>query len=415
MGRWDPGGKTDSVVWEGTKKYFAPGALISCVAISLAMWILKPIPQGYHYEYAFMLSADLTAIWLLYRASPQTFFKPAVLALIMLCGRGLGFKNLSAAKPKAEIVRYYQTVFDALENGKNPYTAGTIFHITESNKPVAGNFNYPPLEIYPYYLASRIAGTWSITVLTITILLIQALCCLVLVLMFPRIRLIYLLPFFPILLMGEVKTGPAMTLLLTALTVLAIKRNREKPRRILRYLIAVLFGLGLMTKFLVIPLMAAYYWHRFDAKRLRSLIDIAVDVSIALATAVLIMAPFGVANVFKNTILFNLILKDRAVLATFFPNVLSGPLTWLGLQGLYSIAAIAILAMAILAAPKLSLFTAMLTAAYVFLFVAATPEPQFVPLLLFLVLAVRCMAIEERGGFPKVLKRPRTFVVDMAS
>jgi len=410
-----PRGKTDKVVCEGMKKYFAPVGLISCVVISLVMWILKPIPNGYHYEYAFMLSVDLTAIWLLYRASPRTFFKPAVLAFIMLCGLGLGFTNLSAVKPKAEIVRYYQTVFDALENGKNPYTAGTIFHITESNRPVAGNFNYPPLEIYPYYLASRIAGTWNITVLTITILLLQAFCCLVLVLMFPRIRLIYLLPFFPILLMGEVKTGPAMTLLLTALTVLAIKKNREKPRRILRYLIAVLFGLGLMTKFLVIPLMAAYYWHKFDAKRLRSLIDIAVDVSIALATAVLVMAPFGVANVFKNTILFNLVLKDRAVLATFFPNVLSGPLTWLGLQGLYAIAAIAILAMAILAAPKLNLFAAMLTAAYVFLFVAATPEPQFVPLLLFLVLAVRCMAVEERGVFPQVLKQPPTFVMGMAS
>lgn len=390
---------------EALKKYLVPGTLVFCVVISLVMGILKPIPHAHRYDYALLLSAALTAIWLLYTASPQTFFKPWVLVLVMFCGLGLGIKNLSSIKQTAEIVPHYQTVFDALENGKNPYTVGTIFHRIESRGPGHGNFNYPPLEIYPYYVASRIAGTWNTTVLTITILLIQALCCLALVLMFPRIRPIYLLPFVPMLLMGEVKTGSAMTFLLTALTVWAIKKNREDPRRLHRYMIAVLFGLALMTKFLAIPLMAAYYWHRFDSKNLRSLIDIAVDVSIALTTAALVMAPFGVANVLKNTLLFNLSLKERAVLTVFTPNVLSGPLTLLGLQVLYPIAAVAILAASILAAPKLSLFSAMLAATYVFLFVAPIPEPQFVPLILFLVLVARCAAVEEgRTLLPDVLK-----------
>ncbi len=380
--------------------------LIICMAISLVMLVLKPVPHGYHYEYALLLSVALAAIWLLYAASPGTFFKKGVLVFVMICGLGLGVVNACLLTSKAEIIRTYATVFDALESGKNPYTAGTIFHEIEISGPVYGNFNYPPLEIYPFYLASRIAGTWNLTVLTLTILLIQALCCLVLVRMFPRIRLIYLLPFLPVILLGEIRATAAMTILLVAMIIGQIKKDREKPGGIHRYVIAVLFGLGLTTKFLIIPLMAAYYWQKFDSRNLRSLLDIAVDVSIALATAVLVMMPFGVANVLKNTILFNLVLRDRAALTTFYPNVLSGPFAWFGLSGLYSVAAVAILALSILAAPRLSLFSAMLTAAYVFLFVAPTPEPQFLPLLLFLAVAARCMMIEEQGPILPAVWKP---------
>jgi hypothetical protein len=379
------------------------GALVACLTVSLALLVLKPVPGGLHYEYAVLLALAMTAIWLLYAASTRTFFKTGVLVFVGLCGLSLGIVNLSVLDPSSEIVLTYRTVFDTLESGKNPYTAGTIFHTIESSGPVPGNFNYPPLEIYPYYLAYRIAGTWNLTVLTVTILFIQALCCLILLRMFPGIRPVYLLPFLPVILLGEVKTNVALTLLLTALILWMIKRDLEAPRSLHRYLIAVLFGLGLMTKFMVLPLMAAYYWHRFDPKDLRSLGRIAVDVSIAVATSVLVMAPFGVMAVLKNTLLFNLILKDRAALTTFYPNIISGPFAWLGLQDLYSVAAVVVLGLAVLAAPRLGLFPAMLAAAYVFLIVAPTPEPQFLPVLLFLVVVARGLAVEAeardgRGG-----------------
>ena len=375
-------------------KRLALAALIVCVAISLAMLVLKPVPGGRHYEYALLLSLALTAIAFLYAARPRTFFKKGTLAFVAICGLGLGAVNLSVLCSRSELVKCYGTVFDALESGKNPYTSGTIYHEIESSGTVSGNFNYPPLEIYPYYLAYRIAGTWNIAVLTVAMLLIQAFCGFVLFRMFPRIRPVFLLPFVPMILLGEVKTAVAMTLLLASLIFWAIKSDTEKPRAFHRYLIAVLFGLGLTTKFLIIPLMAAYYGHAFDPKDRRSLVRIGVDVLIALATAVLVMAPYGVMNVLKNTILFNLVLRDRAVLTTFYPNILSGPLAWLGLQALYPLAAVAILALSILAAPKLRLFSAMLAAAYVFLIVAATPEPQFLPVLLFLVVVDQCMRIE---------------------
>lgn len=370
------------------------GALIACVAVSLVMLALEPVPGGRHYEYALLLSLALTAIWFLHAASPRIFFGKGVLAVVLLCGLVLGAVNLSVISSDSEIIRTYRTVFDALEAGKNPYTAGTIFHEIESRGPVLGNFNYPPLEIFPYYLAYRIAGTWNITVLTVTMLLIHMLCCGILLRMFPRIRPVLLLPFMPMILLGEIKTTVALTLLATCLILWTIKKDAEAPRTLHGYVIAVLFGLGLMTKFLILPLMAAYYAHKLDAKDVRSLARTGVEVAIALGTAVIVMAPFGVIEVLKNTVLFNIVLEDRAALTTFYPNILSGPLAWLGLQGLFPIAASAILALSILAARKLGLLSAMLTASYVFLFVASTPEPQFLPVLFFLVVVAQGMALE---------------------
>ena len=378
-------------------KRLALGALIGCVAISVVMLILKPVPGGRHYEYALLQSLALVAIGLLATAAPRTFFGKEVLLSVMLCGLVLGAINVMVLSSRSEIVGTYRTVFDALDSGKNPYTAGTIHHEIEGVGPVLGNFNYPPLEIYPYYLAYRVAGTWNITVLTVTILLIQALCCLILFLTFPRVRPAYLLAFVPMILLGELKTNVAMTMLVTALILWMIKRDTERPREIHGPAIAILFGLGLMTKFMILPLMAAYYWHHFDSKDIRSLAGIAVDVFVAVATAVLVMAPFGVVAVLKNTLLFNVVLEDRAALTTFYPNVLSGPLAWLGLQAFYPVAAAVLLGLAILSAPRLSLFTAMVAASCVFLIVAPTPEPQFLSPLLLLVVAARCMEIENRG------------------
>jgi len=379
------------------KKRVALGALIAAVAVSVLMLVLEPVPGGRHYEYALLQSLALVAIGLLYTAAPRTFFGKEVLLSVMLCGLVMGAINLMVLSPKSEIVQTYRTVFEAIESGANPYTSGTIHHEIEDVGTVLGNFNYPPLEIYPYYLAYRIAGTWNIAVLTVTILLIQALCCVILFLAFPHVPPVYLLAFVPMILLGELKTNVAMTLLVTALVLWMIKRDAEKPREIHGPVIAILFGLGLMTKFLVLPLMAAYYAHQFDAKDHRSIAGIVVDVFVAVASAVLVMAPFGIINVIKSTLLFNVVLEDRAVMTTFYPNVLSGPLAWIGLQALYPIAAGVLLGLAVLSAPRLGLFTAMVTASIVFLVVAPTPEPQFISPLLFLVVVARCMEQGNEG------------------
>jgi hypothetical protein len=341
--------------------------LIASVAVSIVLAILKPVPGGRHYEYALILTASLTVIWLLYTARPRTFFSKGVMAFVLFAGLTLGTVNLLVIKTDSEIVRAYKSVFDALDAGKNPYTSGTIYHEIEGQRPVYGNFNYPPPEIYPYYLAYRIAGTWNITVLAAAMIVIQALVIAILFLMFPRIRPARLWPFVPMILLGEVKTTVALTLLATAAVLWTYKKDREKPRPIHRYAIAVLFGLGSMTKFLIVPLTLAYYGHQLARKNRRSLVEIAVDMGIAVATALLVMAPFGVVNVLKNTALFNIVLKDRAVLTTFYPNVISGPLAWIGWGSLFPFAAFVIFALAILASSKLDKLTAMMIAANVFM------------------------------------------------
>jgi hypothetical protein len=365
------------------------------------MAILKPIPNGHLYGLSVKLSLSLAALWLLYAARPDWPFKKGVLAAVLLAGLVLGVSNLRAVRSDSEIVRVYESVFKTIDSGRNPYASRSIFHLGEHGQPVYGNFNYPPMEIYPYLLASRLAGTWNAAVLTAVMLVLQALCCLIFMRMFPAIRPVYLLPYFLVFLVGEIRTNPSMTFLVMAAILWLVREDRKKPRKAFRYLIAVLFGIGLMTKFLIIPLMAAYYWHQFEPKKLRSLGAIARDCGIALATAVAIMAPFGVAAVFKNTVLFNLVLKDRAALTTFYPNVLSGPTSWLGLGSLYPVAAIAMLGLSVLAAPRLSLFSAMLAASYTFLLVAPTPESQFLPLIIYLVLTARCQAFEAQGAGPR--------------
>jgi hypothetical protein len=160
-----------------------------------------------------------------------------------------------------------------------------------------------------------------------------------------------------------------------------------------------------MTKFLIVPLALACFWHKFDRKNLRSLGTIAVDLGIAAATVLLVMAPFGIVDVFKNTALFNIVLEDRAALTTFYPNVLSGPLAWIGWGSLFPFAAFALLILAVLAAPKLDRLTAMMVAAIVFNIVATTPEAQFLPVLVLIAVVAQGTAVEAaaREGPDKAL------------
>ena len=390
------------------KKLIVPGTLLLSVLISIAMGVLKPVPHGHRYDLAIQLTIALALIWLLYKTPLDVIFKRGVLALIFVAGLGWGILNVSSIDPGSEIVGYYGTVFEAIDSGRNPYACGTIFHRAEDGNAVYGNFNYPPAEIYPYYLAYRVAGRWNSTVLTGVMILMNGLACLILLRTFPRVGALNLEAFFPIFLAGEIKTNPSLTFLVTAILVGLIVREIKKPGRSRPYLIAIVFGIGLMTKFLILPLMAAFYWNTFRPKEPATLAPILRGGAIALATSALIMAPFGIMAVLKNTFFFNLILGHRSALTTFYPNVLSGPLSALGLGPVYPVAAVAVVALTVLAAPRLGLFAAMLTAAFAFLLAAPTPEPQYLPIVLYLALASRCLEIagSPAGGFSAPARLP---------
>lgn len=389
------------------KDYLALAALLFSILVSLLMVIAKPVDHGHFHGMALKLSAILAGIWYVYRFQPRLVFTKGMRIFVLVVALGFGIGGFIALNPDAEIVHTYASVFQAMRDGQNPYTSGTIFHRKEFDQPVLEDFNYPPLEIYPYYLLYRATGTWNIWILTFFKLALYALAGLLFLWTFPGIKRKFLLPFLPLFLFLEVQQNPTLALLFTALILLAVGKAGENPGWGSRCLIAVLFGVGLMTKFLIIPLMAAYYWHRFDPKRLRSLLEIAVEGGIALGTAALIMAPFGVAAVFKETILFNLVLKERALYTAFYPNVLSGLFSWTGLEELYPFVALAILGLSILAAPKLRLHSAMLLAAMTFLLVAPTPRSQFTPLVVYLALVGMLANFVRRGEVrPDAVRAP---------
>lgn len=380
---------------KATRKGLVPAALLLCLAVSIALFFLKPVPHGHRYGLAVELSLALILIWGLCRMPRRLLCRKGVLAAIFLVGLAWGVREVAAIDPRAEIVDVYRTVFEALDSGRDPYTCGTIFHRDERGLPAYGNFNYPPAEIGPYYLAYRILGRWDSGVLTGVMLALNAACCLILLATFPGAPAASLAAFFPIFLAGEIKTNPSMTFLVTAILIWLMARERARPAKVRPVLIAAVFGIGLMTKFLIMPIMAAYYWHRFDRKRPASLGPIAAGGAVAAAAAAAVMAPFGIMAVVRNTILFNLNLDERAALTTFYPNVLSGPLNALGLQGIYPFAAAAAVSAAVLAAPRLRLFPAILTACFVFLLAAPTPEPQYLPILVYLAVASRWLATED--------------------
>jgi hypothetical protein len=385
------------------KDYLVPAGLGLAVAASLAMAALQPVPHGHRYDLAIQLTVGLSLIAILTRVAPKRALGRGLLLAVFVAGLGLGTLDLFTFGRNAEIVAEYGSVFEALDSGRNPYTAGTVFHRDETGRAAYGNFNYPPAEIYPYYLAYKILGRWDTGVLTGVIILLNALACAMLVLTFPNIRTAELAAFFPLFLFGEIQTNPSLAFLLTAVILWLVLREQRRPTRSGPWIIAAVFGVGLTTKFLIVPLMAAYYWKALGARKRASLGPVIGQVSLALGTGALIMAPFGLAAVLENTVLFNLVLKQRSALTTFYPNVLSGPMSALGWGSAYPAVAVLALGAAILAAPRLRLFPALLTAVFVFLLAAPTPEPQFLPIVLYLALAAR---FAEREGRGLVMKSP---------
>jgi hypothetical protein len=380
------------------KKVLGPAALALCLVIALAMAALKPVPNGHRYDLAVQLTLGLCLLALFAGAPARRAFSRGVRTAVFIAGIGLGALNLASIGPDAEIVAYYRTAFAAMDAGANPYTAGTIWHLGEGGTTVYGNFNYPPGELIPYYLAYRVAGHWDRAVLVSVMILMNGLCCVLLILAFPTVPAVKMAAFFPLFLLGEIRATPSIAFLAVAVLVWLLVREERRPSRAGPYLIALAFGIGATAKFLVWPLMGAYYWHRLVRPEPGRRGPVIAGGALALGTSALIMAPFGIGAVVRNVLFFNVELKERAALTTFYPNVVSGPLEALGLGSVFAVAAVAVAGGAILAAPRFRLFPALLLAAFAFLLAAPTPEPQFLPAVLYLAVAYQGRRLEEDAG-----------------
>ncbi|MDD8020438.1 MAG: hypothetical protein PHU81_04520 [Acidobacteriota bacterium] len=378
---------------EKITRRFVPAVLILCVLFALFLFITRPIPHGHHYDLALKLSLELFLIWCLYSLSPRYLNHRLLLSLILIAGLGLGYYQLFLPKNAPEVTETYKSVFQDLEEGRNPYVSGRIYHRNENDEVVYQNFNYPPLELYPYWLFYRLFKVWDASSLGLFLIFIQLLSAVILVLTFRRVCPWYLLAFLPLLVFSEVIVTPAMNMLLVSIFMSLLYRQKKKPTTANRLLLALVIGLGLDAKFFFIPLAATYFYWRLEFKDYKSWLKIGAEGLLSLSVALVLMLPFGPLNVIKNTIFFNLNLGERNIYTTFFPNILSGFFYLIGQPGLYPAGAILILLLVILFSRKISLCSALLLSSLTFLLVAPTPETQYFGTLLLLSLAAKMIKI----------------------
>ncbi len=375
------------------------------LAASALMWVVQPLSSGYSYGLGVQATAILLAVWVGWWMRPSPAHLRVALPAVAVVGTAVGVARLRGLDPGAEVVRTYHSVFEALAAGRNPYTCGCIVHETPYGDRL-GDFNYPPGEIWPYQAVHAIVGNWDAVVLATTAAALNALAFVLLLSVTPPGRRLRALALLPVVVLWELRTTVGMTVLVTAAIVAVLVLQERAPRGWHRPALWVLFGVGLLTKFAVIPLFAVWWWwtavRRARAAppeagavgRLRALAPSAPDALVPVAIALALCLPVGVVNVVRSTLLFNVELDRRAELTTFYPNGLSGLATWAGAQALYSLLAVAVLGAAVLVAARVPLLAGMLMVTTVFLLVSPTPEPQYVPLVSLLLLA----ALAEREG-----------------
>ena len=377
-------------------KYYLPAGLMICFFFSLFLFVARPLPSGHHYELALKLSLELLVVWLIYYLRPEFLNHKLILALILLAGLTLGFYQLTRPRPDPEIIETYESVFKDLEEGRNPYLSSRIYHRNGNDQVVYQNFNYPPLELYPYWLFYRLFHVWDMTSLSLFLMFIQLLAAIILVLTFRGSGHSYLLAFLPLLVFSEITTNPAMNMLLVSIFMALLYRQEKKPSTANRLLLAIVIGLGLNAKFFFIPLAATYYFWQLKLRDFKSWLRVGGQALLALAVSWLLMLPFGPLNVIKSTIFYNLNLGERNTYTTFYPNILSSFFYLIGQPQFYGPVAVLILFLVILFGPKLSLYTAFLLSGITFLLVAPTPEPQYFGTLLLLALASKILKISTQ-------------------
>lgn len=374
------------------------------LALSVALFVFRPISNGHQYQLAVRVTALLALTWGICTFRACWLAEPRFLGLVFTLGLYCAVSRPLTIEHDSEIVAAYGSAFAALDAGQNPYDSGTIVHFDERGEHKLGNFNYPPGELLPYYAVAKLSGRWDHRVLTAVLVAVQGLACALLWSTFrkrvPSASSV-VLAFAPLLICYELHTNVALTLLAVALLMHRIYRPVGPGRRRNEWAPMLTFGVALLTKFLIIPLFATYLLHRLPRRGWRSWPAWrACSVPIAGAAAALLVAlglmlPFGVGNVLRETLLFNLVLSERAKLTTFYPNVLSGTLTWLGMPEAFPALAVLLLGAAILWSRRLPLAQALPFTAAAFLLVSPTPEPQYVPVIVYLAL---CAALY--GGAP---------------
>jgi hypothetical protein len=373
--------------------------VVAAFVVAVALFAWQPV-EGRDYLLVLRSTGVLLAVWLGWVTLGVGLLRRPVLVAFAAIGVVWGAFRAAGIDAGAEIVRTYQSLFAALDRGVNPYACDCIVHLVEHDAVRFGAFNYPPAEIWPYRFVEQVSGAAGVGLLTGTWLALNVAAFVVLAVATRRSLGWRIVAFFPFLVLWELQTNIATTMVVVAGIIAVQLAERRAPRAWHRPVLWVLMGVGLLTKFVVVPLFGV--WWLF---RVRALMDRPVvasrptalasalrrslpDLVAPLAVAVTLGLPFGIDNVLRETVLFNLRLADRDELTTFYPNVLSGTLEWAGISWLYPVLAVAALVVSALAALRMDPITSMFIVTIVFLLVAPTPEPQYTPVVVMLLVAV---------------------------
>jgi hypothetical protein len=373
------------------------------LAVATLLWWLHPIAAGRDYLLGLEITSALFVVWLAWAARPSFMSRRLVLVAIAVAGSLGSAGRALGLDANAEVIRTYRSLFVALSHDTNPYTCHCIVHYTPHGLRL-GAFNYPPAEIWPYEAVQWLMGSWDVAVLAVTLVCCNAIAFSLLFFAAQRGRRLWMLAFLPFLVLWELQTTIALTMLVTGAIVALLLVDMRVERGWHRLTLWGLFGIGLLTKFAVIPLFAVWWWWttvaRVRAARgpspvpRRGALAAAADVLVPVSTALALCLPFGLANVLHSTFLFNVQLDQRAKLTTYYPNVVSGLLSWAGLEWIFPVLAVGAMATVVFLAPRFRILTAMLLATTVFLLVSPTPEPQYLPVVVLLLLG----ALLERGS-----------------
>ncbi|MFN8121205.1 MAG: hypothetical protein U0237_02115 [Thermoleophilia bacterium] len=386
--------------------------LAGATAAAVLLWCLRPIPAGAAYDLGVQVSGSLLLIWLVWTAGSAAVHRLGVLLAASAVGVVGGLVRALTLDPGAEVVGTYRTLFEALDAGRNPYTCGCVLHVTDGGVRF-GDFNYPPMELWPYRALEAVTGHWDVAVIAGATAALSAAGVALLFLAVPRDEATWLLPFMPLAVLWELRATVGMTMLLLGAVAAVLMLQARHPAGWHGWAVRGLFGIALLTKFAALPVFAGWWWwtavHRTrgarDAgrrARVSALRASAADLLLPLGVAWALLLPFGVSAVLRSTILFNGDLDRREELTTFYPNVVSGLMRVAGWDAVYPLVAVALVAAAVLIAPRLRLLEAMLLTLTVFLVAAPTPEPQFMPVALLLLLA----ALAERDLLGRPVRWP---------
>ncbi|MCH8906733.1 MAG: hypothetical protein IH840_06560 [Candidatus Heimdallarchaeota archaeon] len=359
-----------------SQKWVEMAILIILICFAIFVLFAKPIPGAVYSPLGILVL--LTVAWVYYNLmylSGHDFLRNNYLRIWFLFLFLCQIIHLSVISWNTELVLVYQTLFDALDNGLNPYQEAVIYHRLPDGSGVLVPFNYPPGEILVYWIPYQIFGHWNYGLILLINFVIQLTAILIIQKQTPEIGLKQKLPFFVLLTILNLNHSAStifLTMTLAGLLLLDQQALDKSYKR--RILLILIFTIGLLSKFYMIPLVAVYYWHNvIDQRQLKYLVDAVVN----LFLVVILLIPFGIVAVFESTILFNLDLDLRQESTSYYPNLLSIMIYLLKLKSLYLIIVVGTMFGSLMVTRRMELLKRITLILCLSLLIFPTPEDQF--------------------------------------